>query len=109
MSFQAIRRTKAEQLAGVKYVSARKVDHNTIEYIRSNGDRVIRLHLTDIVTIRRNGTIVLDSGGYRTKTTKERMNQYLPAGQRVWAEKGIWYINMSNGAKKPFVDGMKVQ
>lgn len=47
---ERIRRTKAEQLEGLTdYVSAKVVDHNTVERTLADGTKIIRLHLTDIV------------------------------------------------------------
>jgi len=71
------RRTKRQIMAGVNCTSSSIVDHNTVEYERENGDRVIRLHLTDIVTFRPDGTIMLNSGGWKTITTKTRMNNQI--------------------------------
>lgn len=92
MSNAAIRRTKAEQLAGVEYTSAKKVAHNTIEYTRADGTRVIRLHLTDIVEFLPDGSVRLSTGGFKTHTTKDRLNQYVPKGWVIWADRGVWYV-----------------
>jgi hypothetical protein len=90
---QSVRRTKAEQLVGVTFTgSPRKVAHNTVEYTREDGTRVIRFHLTDIVEYKPDGSIMLNSGGFKTFTTKARLNQYLPAGWEIWAERGLWYV-----------------
>ncbi len=97
--------TKKEIMQGVESVKARIVANNTIEYYRGNGDRVIRLHQTDIVTFNANPkgqclqpiSVTLNSGGWQTVTTKERMNRYLPPGISLCQEKSEWKI-YRNGA-----------
>jgi len=89
------RRTKREIMAGVDSINAHIVDHNTIEYMRENGERVIRLHLTDIVTYLPNGRIKLNTGGWKTVTTKDRINKQLEAncpGWHVWSDKNEMYL-----------------
>jgi hypothetical protein len=95
MGFTSIRRTKAEQLAGVEHIAAKKIAHNTVEYTRPDGTKVIRLHLTDIMEFLPDGSVRLDTGGFKTHTTKDRLNQYLPKPWQVWAHQGIWYISKS--------------
>jgi len=112
MTNGVIRRTKAEQLAGVEYVSAKKVAHNTVEYARADGTRVIRLHLTDIVEFLPDGSVRLNTSGFKTHTTKDRLNQYIPKGWVIWADRGVWYVGkraFSNGADDTrfvFCDGI---
>lgn len=89
------RRTKREIMSGVDCTKSRIVDHNTIEYERENGERVIRLHLTDIVTFKPNGRIVLNTGDWKTVTTRDRINKQLEAhcpGWHVWNEQNEMYL-----------------
>lgn len=67
----------------------KKVDRNT--YIEKRGDDyALRLHKTDIVTFKKNGDRVLSSGGWRTPTTKDRINS---AGFRISQIAGVWYLS----------------
>jgi hypothetical protein len=78
----------------------RPVDGHTI---------AVRYHSTDVVTFRPDGTIVLDSGGYQTVTTKQRINNYTRA--HVWQDKGIWYVGGSwrdREARTLYYDGMEL-
>jgi hypothetical protein len=53
-------------------------------------------------------TITIDAGGYRTKTTKDRLNQFLRCrGVQISQKKGIRYIHGSNGDFE-FVDGTEI-
>lgn len=72
------------------------------------GDREFKLHNTTIVTMKKDGGIILDSGGWRTPTTKAHMNTYLEdTPYSVSQEKGTWYVhNRNTGKKEKFEDGM---
>lgn len=61
----------------------------------------VRLHDTDIVTIHPNNDCTLNTGGWMTKTTKERINRYSPV--LIHQTNGIWYVK-----GQVFTDGMKV-
>jgi hypothetical protein len=90
----------------------RKLANNT--YLTRDGEGVmrVRLHNTDIVTITPERHI-LTSGGWQTPTTKDRLNEYGPAGFRIWQERGQWYVstagNYDRANSLPFVDGLVIQ
>lgn len=50
----------------------------------------VRLHETDVVIIRPDGTYRLNTGGWRTVTTRDRINRVTPCF--VLQTKGIWHI-----------------
>ena len=83
----------------------KKLANNT--YLHSVDEKTVavRLHDTDIVTIHSNGRYTLNSGGWHTSTTKDRINGYSPA--RVFARKGVWYLTV-NGQEYGFKDGITV-
>ena len=76
-----------KQLAGTR---KRKLANNTYLVIRDDDGYGIRLHDTEVV-IHYPDHITLDSGGWRTVTTKQRMNAFSPIS--VHQERGIWYAN----------------
>jgi hypothetical protein len=82
----------------------RKLANNT--YLERRGENiVVRLHRTDVISLKPNGDTVLDSGGWLTVTTKERMNHFSPAS--VWSNRGVWYVQSLGSPKSyPFVDGI---
>lgn len=49
----------------------------------------VRLHNTYIVRFHENGTVTLHTGGYRTVTTKERINKFVRG--RVWQKDWEWF------------------
>lgn len=90
-----MKRTKSELLSNTTNVKNSKfVDNNTLSIEYNDGTKAIRLHNTDVVKFV-NNTIVLSSGGWRTSTTKERINKYSGLPCRLWQKKGLWYIGGS--------------
>lgn len=80
-----------------------KLANNT--YAHRVGDAIaIRLHDTDVPTFFPDGRIVVTSGGWRTSTTKGRINAYLPSGFYIWQRSGLWYWAHSGGSLL-FADG----
>jgi len=106
--------TYAEMLAlvrGKNNRSKRKIDNNTTAYIEYDGSVSVELHSTKVVVLYPNGLVKLQTGGWMTPTTKDRMNRYSPV--RVTQRKGEWYVSLScsNGCRNefPFMENMVVQ
>lgn len=91
-----------KMVKGISYRTQRKVGNNTYAYILSDGSVAIELHGTRVVTIHADDSVTLNSGGYQTSTTKDRINQYSP--MRVYQKNFTWFL--SDGT--PFQDGMIV-
>lgn len=68
----------------------RKVGNNTYAEIEYDNSVSIRLHGTTVVRFYPNGTIKLNSGGWHTSTTKNRINKYSPV--KVYQKKYEWYL-----------------
>jgi len=68
----------------------KKLENNT--YLVKVDDKTfgVKLHNTVVVYIHQSGRYSLDTGGWRTVTTKDRINRYSPA--RVHQNNNIWYI-----------------
>jgi len=85
--------------------NSRKLAHNTLVHRDRPGDAIrVRYHNTDVVTYHLGGSIELNSGGYQTVTTKQRMNQLLPPGHGVYQHRHEWFVQTPNGSY-PFEDG----
>lgn len=88
-----MKRTKADIMQNIKGVIKSKiVANNTIRYTDENGDEHIRLHDTNIISFMKDGRIILNSGGWRTMTTKERISDFLPKEWCVQQKKSVWYL-----------------
>lgn len=95
----ACRETKETAFAGLTgIVSSKKVEHNTYEVNFENGDRAIRFHKTTIVTFHPDGSFTLNSGGFHTQTTSERIRRYAK-NVRLMSERGIWYVSFRKDEK----------
>ena len=88
-----------------------KVANNTYKRVEKDGTIVYRLHRTDIVTIKPNGRVTLNSGGWLSPTTKDRFNMILDIHTRqggswfsVYSDKGQWMIN-----GVPYFDGIEIR
>jgi hypothetical protein len=47
---------------------------------------VVKYHQTEIVTYRKDGTIVIRDGGWNTPSTRDKLSTYVP-GLRAWSQK----------------------
>lgn len=91
----------ADFLAKGRDPNYRKIANNTTVERREGDNIAVRLHATDVVTYHPDGSVTLDSGGWRTYTTKDRMNAFGPA--LVWQDQGEWEV----GIFRPREDGSR--
>jgi hypothetical protein len=73
----------------------RKIGNNTYAEIGYDDSVSIRLHGTAVVRFYPNGLVKLNSGGWRTHTTKDRINKYSPV--KVYQKKYNWYLQDGTG------------
>lgn len=76
-----------------------------------NGATHYVYHRTAVVIVNADGSIKLDSGGFRTATTKRAMAQasnQFALGFRVWQQKGEWLV-LWKGTDFTFEDGMTLK
>ena len=103
-----MRTTKSESMAGIVCHDSKIIDTNTFLY-HQDDDEVVRLHMTDIVRKKPDGTIILNDGGWKTPTTKARMNDAI-APYMIHQEKGKWYVILRGvPGRLSYVTGMKLQ
>lgn len=72
----------------------------------TDGALRVTYHSTDVVTVHKNGSITLNTGGWRTATTKLRMNQasnQYGLGFQVWQKDFSWFVEWK-GKSLPFDD-----
>ena len=80
--------------------------------ISSDADNrlIVTYHSTQVVKRANNGAITLNSGGDRSNTTKNRMNQaanQYSLGYQVFQRKFEWFVKyLSQDNIIPFTDGM---
>ena len=92
-----------ESLQGRNFHS-RKISNNTyLERRNGAGSIALHYHATDVVVYRPNGDMELYSGGWRTPTTKERINWALPQRWYLTQEKGVWWLVSRETGQQGFV------
>lgn len=75
--------------------------NNTAIYVNDDGTRQVFLHKTCIVTVRPDGSVFLNTGGWLTNTTITRMNQ-------VSAEWGLGYsVSRAKGVFSAYLHGFE--
>lgn len=88
--------------ATIKKRESKKVGNNTY-LVRISPETIgVRLHDTIVVRIHSDGTYTLNSGGWRTVTTKARINEFCPV--KVGQKKYEWFVG-----NEPFYDGIRVR
>ena len=92
-----------------------RISKNNTKVERVGAYNVVTLHGTPVVKLHSNGTVTLNSGGWRTATTKTRINQVATEwglGFRVHQDNYRWNVSLidpqSGHLHKPrgFMDGM---
>ena len=87
---------------------SKSLGNNT--YVEDLGDRIaVRLYWAYVGTYYPDGSVVLDSGEWRTSTTKARINEYLPRNWCIRQEDYVWYLVKNWGEKEYiFEDGIRI-
>jgi len=91
-----------KMVLGKRNRGQRKIGNNTYAYIQADGSVAIELHGTNVVVIYPDDSVMLNSGGWHTSTTKDRINKYSPV--RVYQKNYEWFL----GDGTPFEDKMIV-
>jgi hypothetical protein len=88
----------------------RTIGNNTQLRRDHDGSIALVLHWTAVATYHPDDSIALDSGGYQTTTTKDRINKALAGRGRVYAQDFAWYYAPAYDWDHPvpFVDGMVI-
>lgn len=92
--------TYNEALSILQDRQEKKIGNNT-HLVRRGNKISIRLHKTFVLTLCENGTYVITSGGFRTRTTKDRINKYSPI--KVYQKDFEWFVGETK-----FFDGLEV-
>jgi hypothetical protein len=77
----------------------------------TDGTLTVTYHATDVVTVRPDGVIILNTGGWKTATTRTRMNQaanQFGLGYQVFQKDFRWFVRTDLECVIPF-DGNTCQ
>lgn len=95
------RKSKRDMLAAIGeggISHSRMVARNTMEYVTTDNVRRVRLHDTDVAAFYPDGRIEINTGGWNTMTTRDRINGAL-AGTAfsVYTHSGQLYVSRDGG------------
>jgi len=120
MSMSKEKMLKALGKEGRTIISSKLVDYSTMMFKEQVGEMelcVIRYYNTDIITfiptedsfdICNSRRIILKTGGFYTRSTKKRINDY-QSEVRIEQENGLWYVHSRHGGEAtPFFDGIEI-
>lgn len=97
--------TYAEAREALNGRESRKVAHNTTLVDLGDDGIGLRLHATYVVMFRTDGSLVLNTGGWWTVTTKDRINRAIrPHGWSLLAKARTWHIARRDGTEVEFED-----
>lgn len=102
-----------ETLADLNWCSGpdRKLCHNTYRETDSEGNPCVRFHSTIIITQISIHAYRLNTGGWHTSTTKQRLNALLHGTAiQIWQKDFVWWVcDLSHGpVNREFYDGIEV-
>ena len=84
--------------------------HATKVYTSDDGETIVMYHQTPIVRFN-DEKIILDTGKWRSRLLKERMNEasgHFNLGYRVWESTYAWHVDWHNDTIM-FHDGMELK
>lgn len=99
---------KRENMPESWLLDSRLVAKNTLKYTTHDSgihNESVFYHKTRILTCTYDNqvksrpllTVTIDSGGWNTLTTRERLNRFLPSGWHVFTDKGFLFVRTPSG------------
>jgi hypothetical protein len=97
-----MRKIEEKMIDAINYRQNWASDNTIVEIV--DDEIIVKLHFHPIARISKN-SIQISSCGYRTKTTKSRLNAILShfGVERIYQQDFVWYIN-----NELFIDGMSI-
>jgi hypothetical protein len=105
------RLTKAEILGDTPHTLARVIQNNTLQIFQEDGTQIIRHFHTDCLTFKPDGSIIFNTDGHKSSTTKLRINEHQDK-IFIYQKHRVWYVttrdSMFNDKYQSivFADGM---
>lgn len=101
-------RLKSLCISRGKPAESKKVQNNTwVEHVSTDSENdayAVRLHSTQVLVAWSDGSVMLQTGGWFSMTTKERMHHYLPSDVSVSSRKGEWNVSRTSWVYGPATD-----
>lgn len=87
----------------------KKIGYETIIRRIDDFTMAVKYHNTDIITIDVSNIVKLNNGGWDSRTTKDRMNQFLRCRDIYINQKNYeWFITSKETGTIPYVNGMQI-
>jgi hypothetical protein len=102
---EAARQRLLDYIAQGRGTHERRYKSNTCIVEHTNGAVEVILYETPVLIFDFDNVVALDSGGWRTPTTKARMNEFLPSGFSIYQDRNEWYLQGEKDVYN-FADGM---
>jgi len=110
MTRRSIPTTHSEALVALNGRTSRVIAHHTRLEALGGGCIGLRLHSTCVVAFKSDGSIVLSTAGWRTRTTQDRINRVIRAhGWSVYVSRFEWHIAHRDGRTFEFEDGFTIE
>jgi len=77
-----------------------------LHHVSAKGTEIAQLYDT-VIMYRRGSKMFLNSGGWKTRHTKNCLNDVLPYGFSVYQKNFEWFLNTPEGTI-PFKDNMEI-
>jgi hypothetical protein len=106
---EAARKRLLDYIARGRGTHERRYKSNTRIVERANGTVEVILYETPVLIFSPENVVVLNSEGWRTPTTKARINEFLPAGFYLFQDRSEWYLRYVDSCGEDvfnFADGM---
>ena len=97
--------TEAMILDDVRTGQDKKLGHNTW-LVKTQQGYGIKYHHTVVVEFLSSTLIRLNTNGWQTSTTKQRINEYIPA--HIYQQNHEWFLSSHNERTLEFFDGMNL-
>jgi hypothetical protein len=94
----------AAKLTG-RCAAQRKIGNNTLLIRKDESTIVVKLHATEIITFKSDGRVIFNTGGWKTITTKARINE-IASGFSISQADGVWTIYADRSCSAYFADGI---
>lgn len=95
---------------GVKRHQVKRAANNSWKvYLDGEQAMAYIYHRTEVVSVYLDGRVKLNTGGWDTVTTRDRLNRFQNVCG-IWSERGDWYVRVyeGGGKKYSFSDGMTI-
>jgi len=101
-------RKHSDAEAALKGRPVKKIGYQTWVERTEAGDIALRHFATRVMTFHQDNSVTLDAKGFRSKSTRERLDDCVPRPYRIFQKKSLWWYGTFDGDPIPFFDGLVI-